>query len=188
MSESYEVVEERADYRVILVVDQSPEEPDASQSPLIRFDRGTARHLHLSAHFGLEDRIEEAADRWGPPNRDTWHLFETYMRAFHGTTAIETYYSGTYWYVTYDTAEWRKVTGASGPDMSEWESWCKGEVYGYVVQKRVKLYVKSEEFSDFSEYGDSWEDVDSLWGLYGYNYAIKAAREALDDTVGSESK
>lgn len=186
----YEIVEARGDYRVMLEADTDAAEPyDDGQSPVIRYDSAGyngshCKHVAPTWKSGREANIEAAADRWGPPNRPTWHLFETYMRAFHGTTQIETYYSGSYdWYITYDSAEWREHTGASGPDLTEYKAWTDGDVYGYVVQKRVPLFNEAGEFAL-----DTWDDVDSLWGLYGYGYAIQSAREALDDAVESESK
>lgn len=187
----YEVVEERGDYRVVLYpdIDSSDPRDNDGQSPLIRFYRDTAEHIAPTWKSGREDNIEGAARRWGPPNRDTWHLFETYMRAFHGTTQIETYYSGNHWYVTYDTTEWREDTGApaNSVDITEWKAYCEGEVYGYVVQKRVTWLAQDDAGAEYGTM-ETWDDVDSLWGFYGYDYAIRNARDALNYVVESESK
>lgn len=187
MTSCSEIVEERGDYRVLLVADPFPEEPyNDGQSPVIRFEGGSADHIRAAG--GDEERVERAAEFWGPPNRSSWDKFEKYMRGFFGTTEIITYYSGSYWYVTYDTAAWRERIGASGPDLTEWIAYCEGEVYGYEVEKLTHLYVKNKESSDYSEHSEAWENVDSSGGFYGYDWAFESARRALDDVIESGGK
>lgn len=193
---SYEdILETRGDYRVKLVLDEYADEPfDDSQSPLLRIDRDrAAEHIQLGSRPTDDDaHIEEAVVRWGNPGSGDWPLVEKYLRAYYGVTKIETWYSGNYWYVTYDSAAWQEFIGVGdpkfadftspGPNMDEYKAWCEGEVYGYVVEKRVYLE-HSEPYLDGSkiirEETDDWEDADSCFGFYGRDYAEEAAREAL---------
>ena len=105
-------------YRVRLVLDEYADEPyDDGQSPLLRLDKTSygvrAEHVMATGRpLDDDERIEEAAQRWGTPSGSPfgWY-FEKYLRAYYGTTQIKTWHSGSYWYVTYDTARWREYVG-----------------------------------------------------------------------------
>jgi hypothetical protein len=204
-----EILETRGDYRVRLVLDESPEEPyDDSQSPLLRIeqiscDNVRAEHIQIGAMRPAEDdaAIENAVRQWQTtPGDSDWKLFEKYLRAFFGVTAIETYWSGSYWYVTYNSRAWRKAAGwitdeedaaalARGyarPNMDEYKAWINGEVYGYVVERKA-LWRKVDPTTDDPDYLDAmttWETVDFCWGFYGDEYAREAALKALAAEAG----
>lgn len=184
-------------YRVKLILDEYAAEPEYDgQSPLLRIDTGSYGDVRDVCHLMVisrptdsDSRIEEAARRWGGPNSDQWDLFEKYLRAYYGVREIKTWFSGSYWYVTYDPSDWRKWIGFDGEpsdrtelvNMDEYRAWCEGECYGYVVEKNV-LWRKDE---DPDETMESWEDVDSCWGFYG-DYAKEAAIEAFDAEVAAD--
>jgi hypothetical protein len=136
-----------------------------------------------------DEYVEAAVARWGTD----FDLLEKYLRAYHGATTVETWHSGDYWYVTYDPAAWREHVGApeGSVDMSEYRAWCEGDVWGYVVEKRVTWTTDDPAYAD----EDRWEDAgDSCWGFYGSDgangkylkdtalealaYAVEAARAA----------
>jgi len=157
-------------FRVRLVLDEFADEPyDDGASPLLRLEY---RHGYRAEHVMTGSRpadadgcVEAAAERWGTD----FELLEKYLRAYHGATKVETWHSGDYWYVTYDPAAWREWAGApeGSADMSEYRAWCEGDVWGYVVDKRV-----------------TWDAGDSCWGFYGRagangEYLEQTAREAL---------
>ena len=48
------------------------------------------------------------------------------------------------------------------------QQWADGEVYGYVIERQCGSC-------------SGWEQVDSLWSLYGYDYAHAAAVSALGE-------
>jgi|ERR1700722_1058067 len=186
-----EIVEERDGYRVILVTDDYPEEPyNEGQSPILRTDTRYLSYASSVAHLDAgwrggeyEYKIEEAACKWGPPSSSDWYMFERYMRAFHGVTKVETYYSGSYWYVTYDSSEWRAYTGAPAGSigLEEYKAWIEGEVYGYQIQRLVS-YRHMDNETSVPDY-ETWEEEDACYGFYGYGYATEAAKEALKYAV-----
>lgn len=172
-------------FRVRLVADEYPDEPyDDGQSPLMRLDSTgygwRAEHIMATGRpLDADSYVEAAAERWG----DDFDLLEKYLRAYHGVTKVETWHSGSYWYVTYDPAGWREHTGApeGSVDMSEYRAWCEGDVWGYVVEKRVTWRTDDPGYPD----EERWEDTDeSCWGFYGSGgangeYLKQTAREAM---------
>lgn len=181
-----EVLETAGDYRVKIIADEDAHEPyDDGASPLLRVSPrragGCAEHVQVGARpAGDDDRIENAIAHWdATPSYDTWDLFEKYLRAFYGVTQIETWWSGSYWYVTYDSARWREHTGApaGSADMAEYKSWCEGDCYGYIVEKRVTWTTDDPDYDNH----DEWEPVPdgSCWGFYGHEDVESEARAAL---------
>lgn len=175
-------------FRVKLVADEYPDEPyDYGQSPLMRLDYGhygwPAEHVMTGGRPTEADAyVEAAAARWGPD----FDLLEKYLRAYHGATKVETWHSGSYWYVTYDSAAWREWAGApeGSADMSEYRAWCEGDVWGWVVEKNVTWHADDPDYGDMA----TWEHVDSCWGYYGSDgangeYLRQSAREALTYAV-----
>jgi hypothetical protein len=189
---SYEEILETAPdgrFRVKLVLDDYPDEPyDDGQSPLMRIDRDGRDTAHVMATgrpLDADSYVEEAVARWGGPYSRDWPLVEKYLRAYHGVTKIETWHSGSYWYVTYDPAAWREYVGApeGSVDMSEYRAYCEGDVWGWVVEKRVTWHA-----DDDRDDMDTWEPVDSCWGYYGRygangEYLEQCARDALESAV-----
>lgn len=190
---SYEEILETSDdgrFRVKLVLDEYPDEPyDDGQSPLLRID--THGYGHRGEHIMAtgrplddDDAVENAIHHWATcPADSDWQLFEKYLRAYFGVTTIETWHSGSYWYVTYDPARWREWAGTpeGSVDMSEYRAWCEGDVWGWVVEKNVTWHTE-DDFPDMA----TWEHVDSCWGYYGSNgpngkYLRSCAHEALLD-------
>jgi len=183
-----EVLETRGNWRVRLVLDKyAPEPYDDGQSPLMRLDRHgygvKAGHVMATGRsLDDDDRIEYAVQHWCTTPADSdWRLFEKYLRAYYGVTRIETWHSGSYWYVTYDPARWRAHTGApeGSVDMSEYRAWCEGEVYGWVLEKRVHWHTDDPDFEDKYD----WEATSSCWGFYGRDYAKERALEELADAA-----
>lgn len=172
-------------YRLRLVMDEYPDEPENDgQSPLMRLEnRGAgwrAEHVMVGSRpTGDDTRIEDAAAKWGTPTGKDWPKFEKYLRAYYGVTTIETYSTRDYWYVTYDPDAWREWSGApaGSVDMSEWQAYCEGEVYGWVIEMRVTWHDVGGQLPD----QHTWEEVPedgSCWGYYGYKWAKEAATEA----------
>jgi hypothetical protein len=183
-----ETIETSGNYRVQLVIDEAAGEPyDDGGAPIMRLEyQGGYWHAeHVDSggrpHDG-DGRIEEAAQRWGTD----FDLLEKYLRAYHGTTKLQTWHSGDYWYLAYDTAPWRDYTGAradliAGEDlMAEYRAYAEGDVWGYVVERQVTWH--ADDYDD----RDSWEPVDSCWGFYGHDYARQSALEALASATGND--
>jgi hypothetical protein len=188
-----EVIEERDGYRVCLKIEEGPEEPYYDgQSPLLRIDPRTrkAEHIQIGSMRPTDDdtRIEEAVSHWATTPADSdWKLFEKYLRAYYGVTRIVTYWSDTYWYVTYDSAAWREAAGApeGSANLDEYRAWVEGEVYYYIIEKRVTWRAVNPVTDDpeYSEYPErtTWETVDSCGGYYGDEYAEQEARRAFGE-------
>ena len=196
-----ETLEDNGKYRVRLIADEYPSEPyNDGQSPLLRIERNNYRGMTVSHVMDTgrplddDDRIEYAVRHWGTsPSDDDWRLFEKYLRAFYGTTKIETWHSGSYWYVTYDTAKWREYIGVTDDtswlakhsdsiNMNEWRSYVEGDVWGYDVERNVTW----RRDDDPDESMQTWESVDSCWGFYGSDYARESALEAYNYAINPE--
>ena len=152
----------------------------------VGYGNGKAEHVMATGRPLYDDeRIEEAAQRWGSPSGNDFRLFEKYLRAYHGTTEIETWHSGSYWYVTYDTAAWRAYAeldqpGAAGHiDMDEYKAWCEGDCWGYAVERNVTW----QRTDDPGQTMQTWETEDSCWGFYGSDYVRQEALAAYESTV-----
>jgi hypothetical protein len=201
-----ETLEERDGYRVRLVLDEYGDTPyDCGQSPLLRLDRRSygsvsAEHIQVGERPTDDDAaIENAISHWETTPADSnWHLFERYLRAYYGVTAIETYSSADYWYVTYNSKAWRRAIGFDGqlapeddddptkPNLDEYKAWCEGDVYYYVVEKLI-TWTTDDDFNGASVTTmDTWETVDSCGGYYGDEYAREAALEAFVGEAGEK--
>ncbi len=179
-------------YRVKLIADEYANEPyDDSASPLMRIepytnrvtwaDRGSGR-----PHDDDDYNIACAIERWGGPGSPLWTNVEKYLRAFYGVTEIETWHSGSHWYVTYDSQSWRDYTRApeGSCSMTEYRAWCEGDVWSYTVEKNVTWTTDEPGFDDRA----TWETVESCGGYYGYNYALGEALMALAAVLEDEAK
>jgi hypothetical protein len=174
------------DLRVRLELDNTPEPPyDEGSAPILRLDgRNHVDQVTETTNYLVHPRIMVAAQTW---NFDD-NLFIRYLRAFHGVTRTEYYASGRDRYFSFDPADWRERVGCPDPaehpdvnpaDMSEWEAYVEGDVYGWVVERRVTW--RRED--DPTVTRDEWVEVESCWGFYGREYAEEAAREALEETA-----
>jgi hypothetical protein len=190
---SEDVLEERNGYRVRLEQDDSPEQPyDDGAWPVLRISVSryypNPEHLNASGSrpHDLDDTVENAVSHWQTtPSGRNWKLFEKWLRAYLGVTRVEFFSSGDYWYVAYDSAAWRKwarVTAeqiAREDPLADWRAWVEGDVYGYVIEKRVTWRPVSCAADDDVTM-DTWEHVNSCWGFYGYDYAKEVALEEFE--------
>ncbi len=189
-----EVLQTRADLRVLLVPDTTAAEPyDEGRSPILRLHPlhwwGGWRAEYITSLGGYTPtaitNIVTAAEKWASePDR-----FERYLRMVHGTTEIQWYDtrpgSGEFLYVTFDTTDWRAhhhlPDHPSGNiDMSDWRAYCEGDVYGYIIEQRT-LWARVDAPHRASDIRESWEPIDSQWGLYGRQYAENCAIQRLND-------
>lgn len=194
-----ETLAERNRYRVRLELDEyAPEPYDCSQSPLLRLNKfyGSVRVEHIQVGDRPTDddaAIENAIAHWATtPSDGDWPKFEKYLRAFFGVRNIVTYFSGSYWYVTYDSEAWRKSLGFTNqeqedkyakPEMAEYKAWIEGDCYSYVVEKQVEWMATEYDAETFPT-KTTWEVVDSCGGYYGEEYAREAALEAFESEAG----
>jgi hypothetical protein len=206
-----EILKEEDALRVRLVSDEYPEEPyDDFRAPLLRIDvkrwyTKVAEHITVGSRpTDDDDAIENAVRHWSTrPGDEDWPKFEKYLRAYYGVTRIDTWYSGDYWYVSYDSDTWKRYIGyddviaplGSFPAdytlatdlIGEYKDYVNGEVYSYVVEHKVHVYqdrrihAANGDFRAESTEYDTWEQVDAIGGFYGYKNAVEAAEEAFDN-------
>lgn len=198
----YDILKEENGLRVKLSIDEYPDEPyNDGQSPLLRLDRmgygpPKAEHIMVGSMrpTSNDERIEEAAERWY--QRGDHHMFEKYMRAFHGSTTFKWYgpnQSTDYTYVTYDTPEWAEAIGfddviaprasyggSKAVNMDEYIAYLEGEVYVYDVERQVQWQATYPPEEVGREHMNTWETVDSCGGYYGYEYAKEEALVAFE--------
>lgn len=201
----YDVLETSSDgnYRVRLVQDDDSDQPGGSGPLILRVEnyryRGCVKVLAGDYGTGEAEAVTRALEYFGGPNRDTFKLFEKWARAYLGTKYIDTWYSDSYrgWYVALDSAAWREMAGVSddyvrtpgseGSFLAEWEAWATGDVWGYVVEKRVRELTLTYDPATANELHrtetDAWEEIESSWGFYGYLYAMGEARRALSNST-----
>jgi hypothetical protein len=101
--------------------------------------------------------------------------FERHLRLVYGTTAISHVTGQDFTVIIFDTGEHRAHAGITGDcdltgEVHEWRAWLDGDVYGVIVEQHTAT--------------GCWIGHDSLWGLYGYDYASSEAATMLAATAG----
>jgi len=177
-------VNEEGNLRVAIDYDEYPDEPYFyAGSPLLRFNGRYSRdteHVYGYVNDACDSAVAGAARKWGIDDP----RFEKYLRAYHGVTEIKTFSTRDYRYVTYDSQCFKDETGApdGSADFTEYEAWCNGEVYAYVVEKLVHWTPDDPEFPA----RDEWETVDSCGGFYGDDAVKEAADQAFAEATEAE--
>lgn len=86
----------------------------------------------------------------------------------------------------------RRVTEYATSVLSEYESWCNGDVYGCVVETyKLEAPADVEDLPTALEYGlGRWEQTehDSVWCFIGYDYALKTLKEDFFNPTLSKLK
>lgn len=187
-----EVVEESDRYRVSVELDEYADEPDVL-GPLVRCTPGSYGDFRsvfvLTSDGGQEDNnghkdhdlawdlreaIEHYSDRHS--NTDALRLAGTYMRLKYGTEYGELHWdnSGDYWYVG---------TGPAGEAyLAEYMAWATGDVWTVTVERRTVTYTKTYDYETGEKLGHTesrlaWEEVESVGGFYGMEYAEAEAKD-----------
>lgn len=130
--------------------------------------------------------LDYAIDRFGTD----WDRLERYLRMFHDAVSLDWYdrRGGGKFLMVVTSKMAREWTGGGGDwtnlaNLSEWEAWDEGDVYGYVVEQLAEWETVSSPLGLTCTEMHTWEYVDSCWGFYGHQYASRAAVEALASTV-----
>jgi hypothetical protein len=109
-------------------------------------------------------------------------LFERYLRIAHGATNVTRLDRDDMTVIIFDTNDFRAYTGYTGTcdlsgETAQWQAWLDGEVYGVHIQKQA---TGSTVWDDGrTEPVHQWVDMESLWSLYGLDYASTVAAELL---------
>ncbi|NEA50429.1 hypothetical protein [Streptomyces sp. SID10815] len=168
-------------FRVRLVPDED------AINPREDFDH-LAHVLTIDTHGGWYAPIDKdggpLADAWERVSWNRWQGIETFTRwarIYHNAIVIESRPERgpvSLWYLLGEDAEDLGILPEAYLDAerAEYQAWAEGDVYGYVVEQAVD-WVRAD---DPQETRSDWEEVDSCWGHYGFEWAVAAAREALD--------
>lgn len=194
MSDDILMTSEDDKTRVRLVRDESADALyDDGGAPIWRVDyRGewsAAQVTSITSH-DASDRIAEAIERWW--DQDSRDTLERYLRIFHGVTVTERWHSGSAWYFTCDPAQWREDNELTAENMAgftdhqyslmaEYKAWCDGDVYGWIVEEKA-TWQRVDDSGTPSRIVEpnqiqTWEEVESCYGFYGYDVAVEAAQE-----------
>lgn len=206
-----DVVAQQGDYRVRVV----PDEDGAASDPR-DYDElvdivtpSSLRYNVRTQHAAFQHAHDELYDR------GLGGAFGRYVKIFHNVDAFPVYmydhsaialsigsFIGRAQHAEWDSGQigWAYVR----PDAERWDDmdeekilsgfvetlgqWINGEVYGYVLEKnRHGRIVFDDDEEDDLEYED-WDEVDSCWGIIGYDWAEKEGRQALDYEIEALKK
>lgn len=181
-----EIIETTADgrYRVRLVADEDAVDP--------RRNYGYITHVITQKSSYYRD-----VDPDGGPLQYGWDYYSTrpgsealfirWARIFHGAVVTE-HNPGrgpaSLWYLMpTGLAEVTDPEARLRGDIAEYQSWADGEVYGYIVEEAADWVRKDGEPGSMT----TWDTVEDLWGLIGFEFAQESARTALDNHVKGKS-
>lgn len=179
-----EEVDTKGKYRASIIADEDAQVPDwDGMYPTLQVDRGGVMPLLGDDAGDFAVILATFNDSVGEP----LETFERYLRIFHGTTQFATHNIGRsreYGYVAFDTAKWRETHGVDAEQvksenlLSEVAAWADGDVWGVRVEKLVKWTTDDADVVPNEIH--AWEDVETVWGFYGDEYAREEARNMLD--------
>jgi hypothetical protein len=207
--EDLDIIKENENYRVRLVLDEYPEKPyDEGATPILSREfhgYGARWEAFNEAGEGFAHALNELFDRFG--RQDGEEVVERYLRIFHGAYSV-TWDSSEYnRYVSFDTAEWREKVGLtdewlnahsterdklSEGSLKEVMAWANGDVYGYIVEKKLstyKTYTDPQTLEVVTEEEDEeWVEVEdgSCYGFYGREWAEESAVDAFEAEVNRQ--
>jgi hypothetical protein len=165
--------------RVRLVLDDHPFNPRADYDNL-----GHAITLGPSWQAPIDQDAGPLASGWAriADRENAVELFTRWARTFYDAIVIESASRvgpAALWYLLGEDA--RDLPPAPeaylDAERQEYEAWAEGEVYAWVIEKRVTWTTDDDEV-DQPRHG--WEAIDSCGGHYGHDWATHAAHEALD--------
>lgn len=193
----FDIVKENDNYRVYLEADDSGEKPyDEGAVPILSREfrgygaRWEAVNDQAEEFTGLLNALEERFEE---------EEIERFIRIFLGAYSVIWDSSENNRYLAFDTTAWREKVGLSDEwldahtmeretlakgSLDEIISWANGEVYGYVLERKLLTYTRYVDpetgFEIRNDDSEEWETLDSCWGFFGYEYATEAATEAFD--------
>ena len=193
--ETYQTLRtETGNYRARIVRDQdavNPREDFEHAVHVITIDTHCGKYINVDEDGGpLEWAWERIKGEM--PDHLAVETFKRYARIFHGATVFESfphYGAASLWYIT---AEDMEREGFGDPaayieaEHDEYRAWAEGECFGFHIEERV-VYKRAEPTGDAAkDWRWEWESIDSLWGIYGYDWAKSMAQDALDSLAAEE--
>lgn len=172
-------------HRVRIEHDEDSHRPDGDTSGTIvyinRFGVGLA-HGPDTDRPGLRDAVQRAINEWGTD----WDVVDRYLRMFHDVVSIARVDTESGTYMEMVTREQALTWGVSedkmaeAADLTEWEHWVNGEVYGYIIEKKTTWVALTVPTAASPHTMTTWDEVDSCWGFYGREHVETQAREAFE--------
>lgn len=200
-----EVIETRGRYRAVLHLDEMPSKPDGDYFGYVfLLSRWGLEHWGKAystpdEDFGIKAAWEHFRDM---------ELVERYLRMFWDVVGfayfdtedskvinVVTVADLNIWgWDTEDRTKWPAKDPAEN-NLDEWRAYVDGDVYFYTIEERNDWHRTTEtvgnSLSDrynVDEDMSTWDEVDSLHGYYGDQYAREAALEALDGYAPKDTK
>ncbi|WLW38539.1 hypothetical protein [Streptomyces phage Vanseggelen] len=169
---------EQGHHRVRIVTDENVLNPRRDYDHLVHV---LTIDTHLNQYIAVDPDGGPLAEHWEDIawRPDAPEIFARYVRAFHGGVVIEDRGHGrpvTLWYLTREDIEQHGITDPTQTildELQEYRYWADGEVFGYVVEQEL----------EYRPGRTVWDEVDSLYGLYGYAYAKEQAQQALKEST-----
>lgn len=167
-----EILETAGQFRVRLEVDQDPQNPRKDYDHLCHvITVPGSRYINVEPNGGpLQDGWDRIKERSDPVE-----VFTRWARIFHG--AVVEYHTpnegaNSIWYLMPEQfSEVPDPKKCIEAEIAEYQNWCDGEVYGYIIEKSVDWVRKDNP----EETASTWEEVESCWGYIGYEYAKESA-------------
>jgi hypothetical protein len=183
-------IEENDNYRVRLAHDDSGEKPyDEGAVPILSRpfrSYGERWEAVNDQADGLTGLLNALGERF---NEDE---IERFLKIFVGAYSVRWDSSDNCRYLAFDTPEWREKVGLTDEylatakldreklaegSLTEILAWANGEVYGYILERKVtgrKVY-DGQDINDAEPF-EEWQEVESCWGFYGWDYAEEEAK------------
>ncbi|AWY07632.1 hypothetical protein SEA_YOSIF_68 [Streptomyces phage Yosif] len=186
MSDYIETIES-GDLRVRIVQDTTDVNPREDYDHIVNVitaDTHLGHYLEVDADGGP---LQEAWDRiaWRP---DAIDVFIRYAEIYHGATVIERHDGPrTLWYITAAELEEHGIAPEHAlnvveGEIREYRDWAEGDVFGLVVEKNIAL--KPVDETDDRIFM-TWDELESVWGVIGWDWAVEYAKELLEDVKGN---
>jgi hypothetical protein len=196
--EDVRIEEVTENLRIRIVYDTSPDEPyDDGGAPILRIGYNNGRwssmveQVDKVSSYVLPERLVTGFTEM--LDRHDIDVAKRYLRIFWGARNFDDERTRDYEYLAFDPEHWRQameltdeyiasreadgVTMRLGT-MDEYRAYLNGDVYGYIIEKRVTWVKKDEPEVEREE----WEETDSCWGFYGdADYAVEAAKDNLPE-------
>jgi len=194
-----DVLRQEGNFRVRLIQDTDCEQPDYDGQGDVLYvefgssDRATVTVMNAElGPVGLLAEVVEAYHRYGIDDE----MLGRYLRIFHDVVSFDymSHDRGTLLFlVTREHAEkWgcESYTELATQTQTAWRQWGEGDVWGYVIEQNV-AYVRMDKakggaVDENKPDLEQWEQLDSLWGLYGSEYAETEAVSAFDAITKTE--